>query len=175
MNISFLNKKDKFENRPKIRPEMEPVDWLLEVLAIAGLAVLFGYTIYWYQNLPEIIPTHFSAGGKIDGYGNRQTIFLLPGIGVFVYALLTLVALVPHTFNFPGKITPQNALRQYRLAIRLLRYLKVAIMLMFFVIIMLIVGSAKDMKVGKAIILLPFTFAMVFIPIIIYMVAATRK
>lgn len=170
-----LFKKNKFENRPKIRPEMMPVDWLMEISAIAGIALLFGYAVYWYRYLPQIIPTHFGGNGKVDGYGDKSTLYMLPSVGLFVYVLMTMIALVPHTFNFPGKITPQNAMRQYRLATRLIRYLKMAIMYLFFSIEINIVKSAMNAKIGTVIVLLPVMFAAIFIPIIIYMILATKK
>lgn len=63
------------------------------IYALLILAVPFGYAIYLYPNLPEIIPTHFNIKGEADGFGSRETIFLLPSImgfvGLFVYLLLT--------------------------------------------------------------------------------------
>jgi uncharacterized membrane protein len=147
----------------------------MEFIAIVGLALLFGYAIYWYRYLPEIIPTHFSAGGKVDGYGNKSFLFVLPGIGLFVYVLLSVIVFFPHTFNFPGKITPENAMYQYRLAIRLIRFLKIAIMTLFFFIMVMVVKSSLDMKLGKGVLLMPFGFALVFIPVIVYMVIAGKK
>jgi uncharacterized membrane protein len=175
MMTAWFKKRAQWDNRPKVRPDMAPVDWLMETIAIVGLALMFGYAIYWYRYLPEIIPTHFSSGGKVDGYGSKSFLYFLPGIGLFVYAILSVIVLFPHTFNFPGKITPQNAMYQYRLAIRLIRFLKIAIMALFFFIMIMVVESAQNMKLGKGILLLPFSFALVFFPVIIYMVMAGRK
>lgn len=176
MKIPLFNPAGKKnEDRPKIRPEMAPADWLMELLALAGLALLAGYAVYWYRFLPDTIPTHFSAGGKVDGYGSKGSLFMLPAIGLFIYALLTLVSLVPHTFNFPGKITPQNALRQYRLAIRLIRVLKIVLVFLFFFIVMMIVRSAMNARLDQTIFLLPVMLGLTFIPIVVYMVLAGKK
>ncbi len=176
MKISIFNLTGKKnEDRPKIRPEMGPADWVMELLAMAGLALLFGYAVYWYRFLPDTIPTHFSAGGKVDGYGSKGSLFMLPAIGVFIYALLTLVSLIPHTFNFPGKITPQNALRQYRLAIRLIRVLKIVLVFLFFFIVMMIVRSALNARLDQSIFMLPVMLGLTFIPIVVYMVLAGKK
>lgn len=63
------------------------------LIAIAILLFPFGYALYLYPTLPEIIPTHFNIKGEADGYGSRGTIFLLPLImgitGFMVYLLLT--------------------------------------------------------------------------------------
>lgn len=173
-NFSLFNKPKKDELRPTERPGMAPADWILEMIAAIGLILMAGYAIYWYGKLPEIIPSHFS-GGKVDGYSNKGFIFFLPAVGLFVYGLLTFVALIPHTFNFPVKITPQNALYQYRLATRLLRVLKTMIMFLFFVIMVNIVHSALYAEVGKQFFLLIPFFFLIFASVITYMILAGSK
>lgn len=41
-----------------------------------------------YNKLPENIPMHWNAGGQIDGYGSRNTIFILPVTYLIIYLLL---------------------------------------------------------------------------------------
>lgn len=173
-NFSLLNKQKKDELRPTERPGMAPADWILEMIAAIGLILMAGYAIYWYGKLPEIIPSHFS-GGKVDGYSNKGFIFFLPAVGLFVYGLLTFVAMIPHTFNFPVKITPQNALYQYRLATRLIRVLKTMIMFLFFIIMVNIVHSALHAEVGKQFFLLIPFFFLIFATVITYMILAGSK
>lgn len=162
-------------DRPKLKPEMAPIDWLLEIFALCALAFLAGYTVYWYSRLPEVIPTHFNFKGEVDDYGNRSELWFLPAIGLFIYVLMTLIALVPHTFNFPWKITPQNALRQYRLAIRMIRTLKLTLVLLFTAIVHNMVRSALTHGLEMSWWFMPFFMAAVFLPVIIYMVVASRK
>lgn len=119
------------EQRPKITVELTPADRILEGVAAAGLVVLLVLPLAYYGELPDIVPTHFNAAGEADGYGGKWTIFLLSFIGLALYALLTFINSRPHTFNFPVKITPENAERQYRMATRLVRIQKTLIMPMF--------------------------------------------
>lgn len=56
-------------------------------------------------------------------------------IGLLLYTGLTLVARIPHHYNYPWAITPSNAERQYALARRLLLGLR-AVMIWFFVLIL---------------------------------------
>ena len=170
----FNANKDK-TNRPVIKPEMLPADWLIEIIALGGMAFLFGYAIYWYSKLPETIPSHFDFKGNVDSYGSKGTIFMLPIIGLFVYGLLTVLVLVPHTFNYPWKITPENALRQYTLACRLLRSIKVAIVFIFSYITVDIVVSAQNAHMGLGFILVPIISGLVFIPIVIYLIVAGNQ
>jgi uncharacterized membrane protein len=63
------------------------------LLALVILAVPFAYAAYIYPTLPLTIPTHFNIKGEADGFGERSTIFLGPGIlsvvGLFTFFLLS--------------------------------------------------------------------------------------
>jgi uncharacterized membrane protein len=63
------------------------------LLALMILAVPFVYAAYIYPTLPQTIPTHFNMKGEADGFGERSTIFLGPGIlsgvGLFTFFLLS--------------------------------------------------------------------------------------
>lgn len=58
-----------------------------------SIAIPFAYAYYLYPSLPYRIPTHFNASGEVDAWGDKSTVFLLPGImgvvSVFVYTLLS--------------------------------------------------------------------------------------
>jgi uncharacterized BrkB/YihY/UPF0761 family membrane protein len=54
----------------------------------------------------------------------------LPAVGIALYALLTMLARVPHRFNYPWIITPQNQERQFLLARRLVLTLRALIALL---------------------------------------------
>jgi uncharacterized membrane protein len=102
--LGSRNKQD--PGRPLIRPELGPIDWLLEAVAILGLMIFLGYVIYQFQRLPETIPSHFDGSGKPDGWDDRSTFWALPVIALFIYIMLTFIALIPSRFNFTVKTPP---------------------------------------------------------------------
>jgi len=162
-------------DRPKIRPELMPVDWLVEVLAIVALLAFIGYSVYCYPRLPQIIPTHFDAKGQINDYGDKVSVLILPGIALFIHILLTIIARFPYNFNFAGKITPENAPRQYRLATRFIRIIKTVIIVIFFYISTIIIRTSTGQTDRMGIWALPVILGFTIIPIIIYLIAASRK
>jgi uncharacterized membrane protein len=170
----FLKKNRDRTDRPVVRTEITPTDWLLELLAIAGLLTMFGFTIYQFQHLPATIPSHFNAAGQVDDYASRGTVWTLPGLSVFIYVLLTMILLVPHQFNYMVKITPQNAVRQYTLALRFIRYLKAIIIWLFFFITREIVAGALGKSTGLGFWFMPVFLGMIFIPMIFYFIASSR-
>jgi uncharacterized membrane protein len=170
-NRKRVNKAD----RPVVRPEMVPLDWLLEALALLGILFFLGFVIYQYPRLPDSIPSHFNGAGKPDDYSGKSSMLFLAGIGIFIYILLSLIALVPHQFNYTIKITPANALKQYTVAIRLIRYLKVAIICLFFYIGYATVRVVGNEDSGLGLWFTPIALGGIFIPVIIYVIVAARN
>jgi uncharacterized membrane protein len=129
LKSNLLNAFDKNKKmaRPKLNIPLTNNDKILEVIALIGIILIWAICIYHYSSLPETIPRHFNSAGEPDGFGNRNFIWTLPIITTVLYIGLTLIARVPHSFNYLVKITPENAPVQYRKAIQLLRILKVVI------------------------------------------------
>lgn len=106
--------------QPRLALDRDPADRVLDGCGIAALVLLVGGTLWLWPSLPERIPLHFGLDGQANGWGGRGMLFLLPALGVGLFGLLTVLARVPHLYNYPFAITPENAPRQYRLARRLI-------------------------------------------------------
>lgn len=130
------------EERPRLNIPLTASDRWLERLSIVGLLAFWGFAVYMYPRLPEIIPVHFNIKGEIDDYGNKITWLLLPVVATLLYLLLTMFSRYPHLLNYPVKITAANAERYYAKGVRLLRILKLAIVIILFTIAWIIIQSA---------------------------------
>jgi len=117
--------------RPKIKIELSQIDKLSELFTFTIVVLLWVYIFIHYSNLPEIIPIHFNASGKADGWGSKLTLFILPTIATILTIGFKLLAKIPHHFNYLIEITQENATRQYTIALKGLIYLNLAINLTF--------------------------------------------
>ena len=169
-----LNRSDK-KNQPLIKIEWTPVDWILETLAIFGLLTLSGMVIYFFPKLPETIPSHFNGSGQPDGYESKSFFWVLPALSVFLYILLTLINLFPNKFNYPVTITPKNAQKQYTMGTRLIRYIKMILVWMFFYINLSVIQGANHPGQGLGLWFMPVFLAILFIPIIVYFLLSYNK
>jgi hypothetical protein len=84
---------------------------------------MWSYTSYYFNALPGIIPIHFDLSGSPDGYGSRNTIWILPGIVTGIVFLFNTLAKYSHKFNYISKINEDNAVKQYKSSVKLLRIL----------------------------------------------------
>lgn len=116
-------------NRPKIKLTLTTVDKLLEIIGWIVVFVMWAIVVVNYSKLPDIIPIHFNAEGVVDGYGSKSMIWILLLVGSILYAGMTYLNKFPHVFSFTTTITPENALQQYTITTKMLRYVKLLIVL----------------------------------------------
>jgi len=117
-----------YANRPRIDIEKSQTDILLEILTfmlIGGSALLIGC---YYNQLPDQIPIYFNSPSKdANGFGSKSLLWRSTLIcGIIVIALYILNRF-PHIFNYPVKITDENAAYQYKQATQMIRVLNLLI------------------------------------------------
>jgi uncharacterized membrane protein len=143
-------------------------------MTILLLVLLWVMVVIGYNNLPESIPIHFNGSGDPDGYGDKNTLFLLPAIGTFLYFMLTMLNGKPHIFNYPVVISPENAEKQYRIAVRMMRAMKLSVLLVFCAIEYSSYRVAMGNQDGLGAWFIIFVFAVIFVPMIYFILKAFR-
>jgi uncharacterized membrane protein len=160
--------------RPRITLELRQSDKIFELLGWLSVLGIWTLTLYNYVDLPEIIPTHFNARGKADGFGSKSNILSLPIISTALFLGMTLLNRKPYLFNYPSVITEENALEQYTNATRMIRVLKLVIVLIFGIIVLKTIQNVNGNQDGLGAWFLPLTMAMIFIPVFYYLIIAAK-
>jgi uncharacterized membrane protein len=163
------------EHRPKITIRPNRADKVVEGLSYAFLAATFVQALYAYFTLPDTVPVHFNIKGEADGYGSKISILPLPLISVISFVGMTILNRYPWIFNYPVKITPENALKQYTSAVRLIRWLKLSVLLIFFLITAGMSYSAREGSFIMGTLMLPLILVIATLPLLIYLIEAFRK
>jgi hypothetical protein len=112
--------------QPKIPVRLTKLDRIIEWAGWVLVLTSWILTLKSYQHLPETIATHFDMNGQPDDYGSKKNLFILPTIGMLLYAGLFILSRKPHLFNFPTTITEANAADAYQSAARALRLTNLA-------------------------------------------------
>ena len=163
------------ETRPKIKLSLSPLDNKLELTSKVFLVVMWGLTLYTFLKLPTTIPTHFNASGQVDDYGNKLTLLILPILATIIYFGLTQLNKYPHIFNYMTKITEDNAQKQYTNATRMLRFLKLAILVIFSLIILFTYLTTNRATNGLGFWFLPLAVGLLLIPTIISIIQSFKS
>jgi hypothetical protein len=116
--------------KPKIKIQMTKADWILETIALIGLLLTIFLVIISYNDLPDIIPRHYTVHGQPDGFGEKSLFFILPATAMAIYVAMTLAIKYPSILNYPIRITNENASRQYFNLMMMIRIIKTLIILM---------------------------------------------
>jgi uncharacterized membrane protein len=160
--------------RPKIKLARTQWENSFDLLAIIAIIYSIYIILANYSALPDSIPSHFGLSGKPDAYGGKATILLLPIVSMFLYVGMALVARFPHVFNYPVKITLENAEREYILARQFLSTVRAEIVCMFAYLTWNMVEVALGKSIGIGSLFLPVILVSLAISIIIYIVKARR-
>lgn len=163
------------ETRPKIKLTLSPLDNAFELAGKLFLIILWGLTVYIFLKLPATVPVHFNGSGQPDSYGSKMILLILPALATLLYLGLTKLNKYPHIFNYMTDITEENAQRQYGIATRMLRFIKVAILLIVSLIILFVYLTTIGVTKGLGSWFLPFTFAIFLVPVIITLSQSLKK
>jgi uncharacterized membrane protein len=155
-------------NREKIKIKLTSVDWIIEFTGLLLFILLIILPVYYFPKLPDKIPIQFKGSGVPKDFGSKSFIWIFPAAGGFLYTLLTILAMFTRLYNFFVKITPENILVQYKLAIRFIRILKTVIILLFLFICYQTIRISTGDTAGFGNTFLPVFLILIFGIIAIY-------
>lgn len=161
----------------KIKPGFNYLDYLLEICGVLGVLFMIILAAKFWIDLPERIPVHYNARGEPDGYGPKSMIWILPSVTLILYIGLTILNRFPHIFNYPVKVTAENAERLFTLGTRTIRLVKAVVIIIFAFISFRSVRIALGDDHGLGSFMIPvFMIAMaVIIGFMIYQMMRSRK
>jgi len=161
----FRNSWRAIRKRPKIKTGLTIFDLIVEIAGLVALLAMWIVLMVTYSGLPDIIPIHYNGLGQADNFGGKSNILILSVIATVIFVVMTILGMFPRVFNYPVKITENNAFLQYRNASRMVRCLKLAIVLVFGY---LVLHTALNTGDNIGIWFMPVVLAIIFIPMIYY-------
>ncbi|NQY05057.1 MAG: DUF1648 domain-containing protein [Flavobacteriaceae bacterium] len=107
------------------------LDRTLDLIGLIGVLALVLLPAFYYNGLPEKIPSHFNAKGYPDDYSSKAMLLTIPLIGLLLFLSLTILKQRPYLFNYPTKVTKENAVYIYSIAVNMLGIIGLIITLSF--------------------------------------------
>jgi uncharacterized membrane protein len=150
---------------------------MLVSITLAALAAVWAVTaraIYGAPPLPARIPTHFDAAGNINGWGDVQSLWLLPIVATCVTVLLTVISFFPQTFNYPVSVTPENRPRLEAITLSMLAWLEAELACQFLWIQWVTIRSARSGRSELSPLLIVLAIALIFVTVAAHIVATVR-
>ncbi|WP_299891865.1 DUF1648 domain-containing protein [uncultured Lacinutrix sp.] len=158
------------ENRPKLKLTKTKTQKALDIATFGTLLLASIYAIISYSTLPDQVPMHFNLSGKVDDYGNKNTVWVLIILAFGLCYGLFKLNNYPHLFNYPNPITEDNAESQYKSAIKIMSLVNFMMALLFALIIYQIVSlgisGEKKTTVWSEYLIYAIVSIMIFGPLI---------
>lgn len=104
---------------------------ILDLISIVIILISVIMTIKYWMNAPDIIPTHYSLLGEANGYGSKNTLFLLLGIEVVIYIGMSILSKYPQIYNYVVVINDSNREKQYNMSTTFVRVMKLELLIIF--------------------------------------------
>lgn len=90
----------------KYKKMMNIVGWLF-------LLGVFIYIAFTWNSLPDQIPAHYNLQGKVDRYGGKANILIMPVIMGIIFIGIAVVERYPNTWNVPVEVREETKDRIY--------------------------------------------------------------
>jgi hypothetical protein len=107
------------------------LDYVLEVFSLLVVLATIILFVFFLISAPQIVPIHYNIYGVADKFGSKATLIILPVFSIITYVGLSILNRFPYIFNFPVKVTEQNHLFLYKMATRMIRWIKFLVCLIF--------------------------------------------
>lgn len=141
---------------------------IIDIVGVVLIIALVLITFIGWINAPEIVPTHYNFNGEVDGYGSKNTMFILLPVVVIVYIGMAILSKYPEVYNYCVEINPINKEKQYLMASTFMKIINIEIASMFFYTqLKIVIGMNSEMK-NLSSAFLPISLIVIFGTIAIY-------
>ena len=118
-------------------------NWIADALCLAAIIATFAFVIIRWPSIPDKIPTHYDFSGNVNGYSGKGTLWIMPGMALFLFILITVIEFFPQSWNTGVKITRRNAAQVYAYS-RMLVVITKVLTVFFMCAIAVFIGLLKS-------------------------------
>lgn len=161
-------------SRPVLNLPWTPLQVILGITGLIGTCLLVAILLYYWSEIPAVIPIHFGASGRPDGWGSKQTLIYLAATGVVLYLMMFVLSRYPHLYNYLWSITEANAETQYRIASTFMIFLANVIIWLFTYMVWQSIQTALGQAQGMGSYFLVASMFLSFGSIVVYLFVAGR-
>ena len=163
------------KNRPVIKIKLTWIDKIIELLSFLTIIIVWIMVFIKHKEFPDMIPTHFDLKGKADLVGSKDNLLTLQSVLTFLFIGMTLLTYFPHKLSYAVQITKRNVKLQYRLAVRLIRVLKLVLVFVFGLLFFKTIQNAQGYDSEFRIFFLPYFIVSIIFIVAIYLIKSIRN
>lgn len=143
---------------------------IIDLITLIITIIMIVYTLFVMSDMPDIVPTHINVDGDIDGYGKKSSILVLPILGLISYVGLSILQRKPQIFNYPIKVTDDNASVLYSIGAAMMRFVKTMIVFLFAFVTYVFVNLSRGIQIKYTSIVILGGCLLLTIGVIVYII-----
>lgn len=148
--------------RPDINLPLTLKDKVLILISTVPIIFMVVYLKIIWNDIPEIIPTHFGFSGAPDDFGSKKSLFIIIIISISFHMLFAFLSKMPKYYNYPVSITDGNAESLYKIGRQLILITDLEISIFLSVLIWQNIQAALGKIYGVSEIIFPFIGVIFF-------------
>jgi len=141
---------------------------LRELAAAAGVLAAVETVVVNYRMLPERIATHFNGAGVANGFGPKSTLWLLVGVELVMYGVMSIINFVPPRVNSRRALTVEQRAEVWRLTLALVGWMKAEMACLLAYLCYSIAEIALGERAGLGVAFRPLVLIVVFGTVVIF-------
>lgn len=106
-------------------------DLVLNVLCLGLLVGIVLFLLVNWEQFPEKVPMHHDLAGRVDRWGDKSEMLILPGIAWGMFIWMSLIEQFPKIWNTGVKVTEENKIQVYRTLKNMIITMKFILVCMF--------------------------------------------
>lgn len=135
---------------------------------------LLAFLFVQYGSLPDQVPVHYNGAGKVDRWGGKAELFILPIIGAVLWISMTILEKYPHSYNYLN-LTKDNAKLQYKNGRLMVNVLKNEMLILFSFISFQNVQIASGVAENLGFFFMPITLTVIFGSVLFFTMRMLRN
>jgi uncharacterized membrane protein len=156
-------------------PEMDPQDWIMEILSWVGMVALIVYIFYYYRQIPDTFPRHPDAYGAPQESSPKIHLLIIPVVAIL---LQIIQPLRKRMYPYYGSRRLQRFIhtqKQFNSRIKLFRYSKLIVTWGLFYLAVSSIRQALGTSSGLSPWFGPVFVALIVIPLLYWRIALKDK
>ncbi len=90
-----------------------------------------------YASLPDEVPTHFNHRSEADDYGNKQSIWLILGLDILIYSMLSWLSYKPQYMNYGlSTVKEENKEELYKIGSEMTQVINLILVFIFLFLVL---------------------------------------
>ncbi len=145
-----------------------------EIVAALGVLCTIAVVADFYSRLPPKIATHFNGAGVADGLGAKSTLWVLVGITIWSYAIMSLANFSPAVVISRKSLTVEQQKAVWMSTVPLVSWVKAEMAWMMAYLCLTVVRNGLGLQIGLGRWFAPVSLVVIGATCVFYLLRITR-